>query len=92
MEALADRIRPYGATRGALGVRSGLWAALTTTESDAADPYPDPDPGVVEDLNGELARRALLGHLARLDAPGPGGSHTGDVVVDLDAYRLRRAS
>jgi hypothetical protein len=92
MQALADRLSPYEATRLGRGRQVGLWAALIENGRDAAVPNPDPVSDVSEALNGELARRALLSHLARLEASGPGGTVPSAEVIDLREYRLRRAS
>lgn len=67
MQALADRLRPYEATRVFRASPVGLWRALSGNVSDASVLPPDPVPDVrVEEICAEEARAALISHLATL--------------------------
>lgn len=89
VQALADRLRPYQATRVAAGEVRGLWSALTTIVGDASVRTPDPVPDArVDEICAEEAQRAIFSHLATLPASGPAG--TGPVtLIDLRVPFLR---
>ncbi len=67
MQALAERLLPYEATRVARGGSSGLWGALSHVVCDASVLPPDPvSDARVEEIIADEARQALLSHLATL--------------------------
>ncbi len=67
MQALADRLSPYEATRVLRPSTLGLWSALTRVVSDASVLPPDPvSDERVEEICAQEARSALLSHLATL--------------------------
>lgn len=67
MQALADRLSPYEATRVLRPPTSGLWSALSRVVSGAAVLPPDPvSDERVEEICAQEARSALLSHLATL--------------------------
>jgi hypothetical protein len=90
MQALAERLSPYEATRIGSGPASALWSALIAC--DASVPNPEPVLDVDEANDAEVARRALLRHLARLETSEPEGPGAVAEVIDLRNRRLRRAS
>jgi hypothetical protein len=90
MQALPERLSPYEATRIGSGPATALWRALIAC--DASVPNPEPVPDVDEACDAEVARRALLSHLARLETSEPEGPGTVAEVIDLRFHRFRRAS
>ena len=89
MQALADRLDPYQATRVASPGVSGLWSALSNVVGDASVRTPDPvSDARVDEICAEEAQRAIFSHLATLSASEPVG--TGPVtLVDLRVPFLR---
>jgi hypothetical protein len=73
MQALADRLLPYEATRVARHGISGLWSALSNVVGDASVLTPDPvSDARVDEICAEEAQRAIFSHLATLPASEPG--------------------
>ena len=72
MQALADRLDPYQATRvGSQGI-TGLWTALSNVVGDASVLTPDPVSDVrVDEICAEEAQRAIFSHLATLQTSEP---------------------
>lgn len=97
MQALADRLDPYQATRVATGGVRGLWSALTNVVGDASVRTPDPVPDArVDEICAEEAQRAIFSHLATLSSgpagtgPVSSGPATGPVsIIDLRVPFLR---
>lgn len=88
MPALLDRLAPYRVTGFRPARPVGLWSALATIACDATtDPVPVTDASGGDEGRSRAARRAILDHLAGLQASVPGGAE----VVVLDDLRLRRA-
>lgn len=89
MQALADRLDPYQATRVASCGVSGLWSAMTHVAGDASVHTPDPvSDARVDEICAEEAQRAIFSHLATLQASEPAG--TGPVgLIDLRVTFLR---
>jgi hypothetical protein len=73
MQALADRLHPYQATRVASQGITGLWRALSNVVGDASVLTPDPvSDARVDEICAEEAQRAIFSHLATLPASEPG--------------------
>jgi hypothetical protein len=89
MQALADRLDSYRATRVARRRVTGLWSALTEIAGDASVRTPDPvSDARVDEICAEEAQRAIFSHLATLQASEPAGTGPVD-LIDLRVPFLR---
>ncbi len=89
MQALADRLGPYEATRVVRPSATGLWLTPSRAASDASAFPPDPvSDERVEEIRAQEARRALLSLLATLDVGPRSGFYTRPHLGKVGLARL----